>query len=392
MTFVFFQLITYFAGLSRSPRGVVYVLLSLFLLYFGFSYANGNDWIGYFKNYDCLINGNCTARHLGFEWGYNLVVNLFGGFAGFQSLTLGIAVFASFALLYFSLHFRYPAFPFMILVGLNAWHLYIELSRQSLAQSFILFSIFFLIRRKLVLFVVLVLAASLFHSSAVIVLLLLPFSYYPVLYRVSVLSLVVGVGLFMLLPLNVISLFSEFAGMFSPMLNEKLEYYAFSQGYAPQFVFGLGAVGDILLIGVTLYLINLAGDQGVSPVIKMGAFLYCVILVAAKMHPVLVRLSFYFLPFLALLWAAVFGGLTGRYSSTLPLIKVPIFFKYIFIVAILVQGLIRPFAYDYMRDAIFNYQNAAPLIFLDHLDDQVFRDRVEERCDRLRSFGYTDMC
>ncbi len=90
-TFVFLMLFLTF--IENSYKKAIFLSFFLFFLFLGFSYPSGYDFVGYFTNYNCLVNHTCNSDNLiKFESGYNLLVLIFGQL-GYQLTIVAIAIF-----------------------------------------------------------------------------------------------------------------------------------------------------------------------------------------------------------------------------------------------------------------------------------------------------------
>lgn len=150
------------------------VLLTTFI-FIGFSFPAGGDWIGYFNNYDCIINNRCNFGFIQFEPGYEFIVKIIGNL-GFQSILIFLAAINVFLINKYARNFENSALIVFFIMCTFLWSMYIEAIRQAVAFSLILYGVLLLYNHSIKKFILLVLLASLFHITALVCLILiLPF-------------------------------------------------------------------------------------------------------------------------------------------------------------------------------------------------------------------------
>ena len=101
------------------------------------------DFVGYFTNYNCLVNHTCNSDNLiKFESGYNLLVLIFGQL-GYQLTIVAIAIFNVVCVFKFIQKNKIGngSFVFFVLLTMLGWVLYIEAIRQAMAMSIFLYAI-----------------------------------------------------------------------------------------------------------------------------------------------------------------------------------------------------------------------------------------------------------
>ncbi|WP_193750203.1 EpsG family protein, partial [Pantoea ananatis] len=140
MIYFIYFIVTLLISLLGNRKSARVTCLIITLLVFCFSYPAGNDWIGYFQNYDCLQNNHCDNNVPQFEPGFNLIVYVFGNL-GFLGYNVVIAIFNIYCLDKFSKQFENKAFIYFSMLSFMYWMLYLEAIRQSIAISLLLLAI-----------------------------------------------------------------------------------------------------------------------------------------------------------------------------------------------------------------------------------------------------------
>lgn len=253
-TFVFLMLFLTF--IENSYKKAIFLSFFLFFLFLGFSYPSGYDFVGYFTNYNCLVNHTCNSDNLiKFESGYNLLVLIFGQL-GYQLTIVAIAIFNVVCVFKFIQKNKIGngSFVFFVLLTMLGWVLYIEAIRQAMAMSIFLYAIQYLYTKKIAKYVFFVLLSTMFHSSAIITLLFI-FSVVVksrwIIYLSGMVMLIVYL-LFITIPNEIIygailffKLLPDFIGN---TVVEKLNFYMMSDAYKPQVSIGIGAIIDFSLV------------------------------------------------------------------------------------------------------------------------------------------------
>lgn len=391
--------ITYFITMFLSSfliknrtQSLVFVLfLTLSVLIF--SFPGGNDWIGYFQNYDCIVNDKCYSGLLVFEPGYEFIVSVIGKL-GFQFIIIFIAFLNVFYLYKFSSGFNNKALIIFFIMSMLFWTLYTEAIRQSLAFSIILFGMRDLLNGKYIKFTFLVIFSSLFHvTSLVCLLLVLPFFSIKLSRFVSYGLLVLGV-FFIVMPLGLleyaVSLFSN-----NSMIGMKLNFYLSSEEYQPQLSIGFGTILDVLLIFlifISFYRINkntLYKSEKFHYVVFMGVSIYISFgLLMGKMMPVLTRIGWYGIPLVIILIYTLIGNSIyyDRYKPK----NTKIYISSILVLMYFILQILRPFTYDHSRYNIMHQQTIIQKI--DSMDDLSMRIEAKKKCAILSQLGYGYLC
>lgn len=368
-----------------------FILLFLFFSFLSITFPSGGDWIGYFNNYDCLVNNYCVSSSIFFEIGYEFLVKTFG-FLGFQSVIIIIALINTVLLGKFAYNFDKPVFVIFFFMCIFLWALYVEAIRQALAISIFIYSLSFLYKQRLKKFILLIFLASLFHMTALVCLIfILP-------YLSKKLSLIVGVVviifsiLFVIIPTQVLSFIIELLPSNS-MASMKLNFYLISDAYAPKISIGVGTFLDILLIFmvfISIYKVRkkrLYNDIKFQYSLLVGVVFYFAFAVfAGKMMPVLTRIGWYGFPFIIILLYVNLGKsifYNTSFSGKQDLMK------YLVLIYFILQ-IFRPLTYDYNSYGIINQKT----IFqkADRLDDLSLRLEAREKCQELNRIGYGYLC
>jgi len=134
-------------SIFKLDRYTGMVCACLTFLCFSLSYPSGGDWIGYFENYNCLVNEICIEGSPDFEYGFNFFVKIFGQF-GFLIYNCIIVAFNIYCLNKFSRLFQNRAFVYFSILSFMFWMIYVEAIRQSIAISFLILALPYLFQKK----------------------------------------------------------------------------------------------------------------------------------------------------------------------------------------------------------------------------------------------------
>ena len=221
-------------------------MLLLTFMFIAFSYPAGGDWIGYFSNYNCQINGVCYSNFILFEPGYQFLVNTVGHL-GFFAITVFTA-FINIVFLYkFSKNFNNSALIVLMIMCVFLWGIFTEAIRQGIAFCIILYGILFLYKNKIYKYLSLVLLASLFHVTAIISLIfVLPYVNKSIS-KIAVLSLILLGLMFFVFPTQILESFLSLLPS-SSSASIKLDFYINSDTYKPQISVGIGLLVDLILL------------------------------------------------------------------------------------------------------------------------------------------------
>ncbi len=145
---LYFLVVTMLAIFVTQRKQALISVITLTFFYIALSYPAGNDWLGYFINYDCLINDRCYDDFIVFEPGYQLVV-LITGQLGFQGILISLALLNAILLYKYARHFENGALVYIFIMCMFIWALHFEAIRQALALSITMYGIKSLAEKKL---------------------------------------------------------------------------------------------------------------------------------------------------------------------------------------------------------------------------------------------------
>ncbi|CCF08991.1 EpsG family protein [Pantoea ananatis] len=388
---------TYFAitlvfSLFRHKKSERITCLIITLLVFCFSYPAGNDWIGYFQNYDCLQNNHCDNNAPQFEPGFNLIVYVFGSL-GFLGYNIVIAIFNIYCLDKFSKQFENKAFIYFSMLSFMYWMLYLEAVRQSIAISLLLLAIPFLFRRKIITYVLLILLASTVHTTAIVCLLFIFPIISPRLSRLSSLSTLLFSLAFLFIPFIILNVVFSLLQPGS-LVYEKLNFYLTSEAYRPQLSAGVGTLFDFILI-VLLFLCykqikrkdEWLTNQRLNLVLP-GIILYISFaIIIGKMMPVMTRIGWYGLPFVIIMLNTKISDSVYfdkiKSTASFPVTKLMI---YLFLIA----QAARPMLYEHSRYGIMNQETIFQAA--NYLNDEGLYIKAQKKCAVLHEMGLEFLC
>lgn len=379
--------------LSTVKQSFYVVSISLFMMFsfIALTYPAGNDWIGYFSNYDCSINGICAEGAPNFEVGYNTVVSIFGQ-GGYQSITIAIAIFNLIALYSFSARFENKTFLFFAMFAFFAWVIYTEAVRQAIAMSVLLLAIPSLYKGSKKKFICYVLLAASFHSSAIILILLVIPLISIRLGKVFYKSLLICSIIFTLVPFIILRFGISYLSPES-IIYQKLYFYLVTPEYMPKFSAGVGIIFDILLLGLLFMSFSsvkkyqLAKDSLAENITIFGCVLFISFgLIIGKMMPVMTRIGWYGVPFIIILLSTRITP-SNYFNCYKPK---PFLICTLFIYVYLFSQAMRPFLYDHSRYGIINQETIVTKI--NELNDNDYRSAANDKCYILHRMGYSYLC
>ncbi|WP_336219200.1 EpsG family protein [Citrobacter amalonaticus] len=390
---IFFLLLGYVLIFLTNTRQCGVIALVLSIAYLILAYPSGNDWLGYFSNYDCIWNDVCQPDSVYFEPGYTFLVYALG-FAGYYLFSIILSGLVLIRLYYFCCKFDKPALVFSFFMAMFIWVLYFEAIRQALALTFILSAIIEVYRQRKMRFILFVLAASLFHTSAFIfVVMLIPMLNCRLSKKLETLVLIFACC-FILIPEQLISFLISCMPSNSPVAL-KLYFYLNTEQYKPQLSIGIGALFDLVLIYVIvfsrrlIYSLNYHTNDKyyyMNAVTSFGVVLFITFaILIGKVMPVMTRVGWYFFPFIVF---CIYVNL-GR-SIIFPYIPTKnIFIKYLIFLFMAIQTL-RPFMYDISRYNLVTQKTIVQRI--DDLTDSQLRLEAKKKCDVLYSLDAGFLC
>ncbi|MDH2636576.1 EpsG family protein [Acinetobacter nosocomialis] len=393
MIYIAYYFIAFFISSFILDRKLaLFFILLLSFVFIGFSFPAGGDWIGYFNNYDCIINNRCSSGFIEFEKGYELIVSVVGNL-GFQSILIFIAFLNILLINKYARLFENSALAVFFLMCVFLWSMYIEAIRQAIAFSLILYGVHFLYKNSIKKFILLVCVASLFHITALICFVfVIPF----VSIRLSrIFSYVMLISSFIFVSMPILIL--EFIISLLPptsMVAMKLNIYLISDAYKPQLSIGIGSILDFVLLFLIFYSLrkikkfNLSANYKFDYVVFTGAILYVSFaLFMGKMMPVLTRIGWYGIPFIIILLYVNIGN--SVFYRKIPVNK-KFHLSAILVFIYFLGQILRPFTYDYSNYGIF--QQRMIIQTINELDDASLRIESREKCLALTRLGYGYLC
>lgn len=380
---------------SGKNRTVALFLISLLtFLFIGFSYPAGQDWIGYFNNYNCQINNVCYSNFILFEPGYQLIVNTVGHL-GYIAITVTIAVINIVLLWVFAKNFQNSALVILMLMCLFLWGMFTEAIRQGLAFCIILYAIPFLYKNNIYKYIALVILASLFHITAIIsIIFVLPYvsKFFS---RLAIITSIIFGIVFFIFPTKIL----EYIIIYLPAdsnTNLKLDFYLNSEAYSPGISIGLGLILDIILLFI-LFISNrrikkyqLYNSYRFYLVTLLGLAVYITFsVIIGRIMPVLTRVGWYGFPMVLILvytnigWSTFYSSYRKIVKSKLDLITLSI------VIYFAIQPL-RPFSYPYSYYGIMHQQTLIQKS--SELNDQSLSRDAYRKCSILTGLGYGYLC
>lgn len=371
-------------------RGMICACLTF--LCFSLSYPSGGDWIGYFENYNCLVNGVCIDGSPDFEFGFNIFVNVFGQF-GFLIYNSVIVAFNIYCLNRFSRLFDNRAFVYFAILSFMFWMIYIEAIRQSIAISFLILALPYLFQKSIIKYSCVIILASFFHTTALVCFLfILPC----MSLRFSKLSLYSAISLsltFLVIPFVMLNAVYSLLQPGS-LAQQKLSYYLESEAYRPQLSAGVGTVFDFILIMIVILTVIKIKNKSYNEkkdnlnFVLPGVVLYISFsIIIGKMMPVMTRIGWYGIPFLIILLNANVSN-SVFFDKIVTYAKIPL--RKTFIYLFLISQISRPVLYEHSRYGIVNQVT----IFqqMDYLDDKGLFIKAKEKCQVLHNMGLEYLC
>ena len=380
------------ATFITERKQALFLVNLITFLFVSLSFPAGGDWVGYFNNYDCIVNSKCYSDFSSFEIGYQLIVAIFGNL-GFQFTVVFIAFVNAISLFNFAQKFENGALIIFFIMCVFLWSLYVEAVRQSLAMSILLIALIYLYSRKIKKYIYLIILASFFHVTALICLIFI------IPYFSARLTKLVGFGLlvlsiiFITFPTSIL----EYIVLFllpNSMVGMKLNFYLYSDAYSPQVSIGLGSILDFLLICIIFLSFwranknQLFTNYSFHGVVFLGVSLYLAFGISiGKMMPVMTRIGWYGFPFVIILIYLNIGRslFYNKFISTSKQDLTGILICIYFVLQIL-----RPLTYEYSNYGIF--QQKTIIQKFDSLDDYSLRIDAKEKCSDLSKLGYGYLC
>lgn len=389
---LYFLVVTMLAIFVTQRKQALISVITLTFFYIALSYPAGNDWLGYFINYDCLINDRCYDDFIVFEPGYQLVV-LITGQLGFQGILISLALLNAILLYKYARHFENGALVYIFIMCMFIWALHFEAIRQALALSITMYGIKSLAEKKIKRYIIIILLAAAFHITALICLLFIIPVYFP---RLSKLSGYMMVGLGGLLVLILGSVLTVILSILpaGSLAYEKLNFYLSTEQYQPQLSIGIGTVLDIVLLFVIVISFSkikkqhLVYNKNFLNITFLGVCIYVFFsIIIGKMMPVMTRIGWYGFPFVII---AIYSNIGESIYIKKCRRNAGVSFTVLCIYGYFILQIFRPFTYDYSNYNLMHQETIFQNI--NQMDDQSLRNAAKDKCSVLTKLGYGFLC
>jgi hypothetical protein len=314
---------------DQYSKSIIVIPLTLFL----FSFLRFDVGWDYMEYVSIILNPDLSINY--YEPFSNLIFFV-GNVSNFAPLSFGIFAFFTLFFIdnvvkklstnYYASWLIYYNFPLFYLISLSTL-------RHSLASSIVLYSIIYILDKKPLKFLMTIGFASLFHVSAIVGLVLLPFIYIKPVKTIN----------YYLIALSIFSIFFEFD------LSKLIDNWTFLSELSNKLTYYLTTNADnykstkLIYFLIFLSLFNMAYyeklcriDTGSKLYILIINFGFCFFTLFAFQPTVSLRILFYFLLFLVLLFPSylkLFNNLYSRYIISLPLFLLPYYFISLYVTA-----------------------------------------------------------
>ena len=281
---------------SRSLLSIdhpLFWLIALGFVYWALSLSNGNDWVGYFWETDCIRVGQCDEAYVSFEPLFTQLLRL-AALTDYQVVPFAAGLAACSAIVLMAKSSLYSGLSILFFVSLSAYYLYVEQVRQGMALCFLLFSVTLYIRNRTWLSILAFLVACLLHWTSV--LFVVPF----LLGKAGRLTVWLIAGAVaslltfaLLTPEDLLDALVSL-GLGEIDLARRLFFYAAIEDYNTAAI-GIGFVFDFALM--LLLLLPAARVRGERIRLVPIVTAYFVVLLASRANISIYRLSLVFVPF-----------------------------------------------------------------------------------------------
>ncbi|WP_286758081.1 EpsG family protein [Ralstonia sp. RL] len=373
------------AGLTALKNGNRYVWLSglALLCFWGLGYANGFDWINYFKAYQCLSESICSEGLLEFEPGFHAILSM-AATLNYQAVVFFIAIVNVLCLLRFSKQLQNRGLAVLCFVLLYGWYVYVEQIRQALALSIVLLGIEYLVRRKYLQYIAMVAMAAFFHASALAAMAPMIILLIPAQFRYAAIAIFCIASGLLLSQLQEISGLLNSIGLDSNTFARKLEYYADSERYNRS-VIGLGFFLDAALLCALASRRKIFETEDLTHTVFCCALLFIGIALVSRISIIFFRLSYYFFPFAVLCFAVFFRA--NKVLNAKPITQ-ETSARWI-IIAFLIGQAARPFMDPIIGPDVMAYQTYVSHWIKNNVD---FRYETTRKCNLLINLGEGNLC
>ncbi len=302
MSFILFSIVAFALALFevRLVYFLFFVMCSAFYsLTFGYSY----DWINYYDTFNAarmgVVNYNFTFIEPGYYYLAKALSNIGLDFSGF---VLFCGIFNFYCLYRFTRYTEQPTFVFLIIFSFFGYSIYCSALRQAIALSFDLLAITSLLyeksKKRFYFFSVL---GFLFHLSSLVVLLYIPLTKINSANYKRFLVVFSILGIFTLYLISDSSLLS-----WIPYVGDKISAYAgqFQDSGVTFLGYILGSKS--ILMYFVLFIFSLVIGR-VNKKMHMVSVALLIIIIC-RSNPVLLRFSYFFVPYLAIALSNSYSG------------------------------------------------------------------------------------
>ncbi len=283
-----------------SLIGIVLILVG------GLRWETGTDWNSY---YNFFSNNYSYDDFTSFNFEYLYALLAYGIKMLFNSYTVFLLIFCSLTIslkLYGFCKISNYNFIFLIILLYYANQLGdVSSNRQSLAMSFALIGLFFIINKRLILFIITTYIAFLFHTSAIVFFLAIPLIYVGITRKKLIIIIILGfcLGMFITSAGTNNIIFNFLLGGDGHITSKMLAYQEITEmgnsstGSAidPKISYLLGSIRrSFVLIPALLFYDKLSEHKNFKVLINMYVFGSLIYLIFSPIMQVLNRLSSYF--------------------------------------------------------------------------------------------------
>lgn len=288
---------------KRIKKINYYFFQVFFIIFLGFTYKMGSDWIFYQKLYNEINIDNIkefakNGTEAGYLW-YSLTMKKIFNFNYeiFMGITLGTCIYILLReLKKRAENFYLSVFIYLVIYLYNAS---IEpVVRQLIATTIIINSLKYIEKKLIVKFIIAVVLAAQFHKTAYIFVVLYFLDKIDLNMKMIVISLFTGI-----VGLSSAKMLLSKISLIFPTLS-KYNYYFINQNYSEQMVSIEGILLKIILSLIFIYIILNSGNLE-RKYIKNSAIIYCILMILQYKLAILYRIQNYLAFFLALALASV---------------------------------------------------------------------------------------
>jgi hypothetical protein len=344
---LFFNVIALFfalkASLNKNSNGLLYSVIIIFI-FLAIRYDFGNDYLGYFMNFDEINEYNFFSIK-GNEIGWIYLNYIFGpfGFIGMQIFLAGFSCYILYRFIkkyvpqnyYWIAIFIYTFQPYHLLVFSSAM-------RQAIVISFFLLAIDYLIEKKPFHYIAIIMFSTLFHTTALFLLPIIIFSYVKIKPKISFIILLTIIS-------YILYIFKEdifiLSGEFITLYFEK-EYSSHLNIDLSNVSIGLGFLLNFFIYIILFYQLKNTNVHSEILIFNITALSFLLMTLTLSI-PLVSRINFYFTPLLMI-----------AYPIALRNMKLKVF-KHIFILLIIISNIYQYFIFFHSTvwiEKFYNYK------------------------------------